>query len=429
MRPGLPLASLLLAFALIGCQSSSKQEAAKPEARPPIPVRVAPVSRGTVDACLQTTGTLKAVRESKVGPKVGGVVERILVEEGASVQEGEPLVVLEGSSFRLAREEAAAALALAEAQLRQILTGNRQEVIEQARGRLQEAQAHLANAELELRRVEKLFETGTVPKKLYDQTVTQHKAAEALFRVAQEGYNMALRGATQEEVQVARAQVDRARASLRRAEQTLADATIYAPFSGVVIKRLANVGEYVSTMGQTPLLFLMAMDPLELELQIPEVNRQDVAPGNLVEIRPDALPGEQFQGKVTEIIPAVDPLSRTFRTVVRIPNRDNRLTPGMFCRVRLSVCKGKEVLRIPRSAVFQEAGQSTVLLLLGDLVRKRAVTLGGSDERHVEVLSGLQEGDLVVVDTEAGIPLEEGTRVEVLPHGPGTPAGQEKESH
>ncbi len=423
MRPGWPLASLLLTLALIGCQPTSKQDAVQPEGRPPVPVQVAAVSRGTVDACLQTTGTLKAVRESKVGPKVGGVVERILVEEGAFVREGEPLVVLEGSSFRLAREEAAAALALAEAQLRQILTGNRQEVIEQARGRLQEAQAHLANAELELRRVERLFETGTVPKKLYDQTVTQHKAAEALFQVAQEAYNMALRGATPEEIQVARAQVERARAALRRAEQTLADATVYAPFSGVVIKRLANVGEYVSTMGQTPLVFLMAMDPLELELQIPEVNRRDVAPGNLVEIRPDALPGEVFEGKVTEIIPAVDPLSRTFRTVVRIPNQGSRLTPGMFCRVRLSVCKGKEVLRVPRSAVFQEAGQSTVLLLLGDLVRKRAVTLGGADERHVEVLSGLQEGDLVVVDTEAGVPLEEGTRVQVLPPGLGSPTG------
>jgi len=419
MRRGSLLASLSLILALIGCHSSSEEKAPRPEDRLPVPVKVAAVGRGTIDACLQTTGTLKAVRESKVGPKVAGTVERILVEEGAFVQEGEPLVVLEGSSFRLAREEAAAALALAEAQLRQILTGNRQELVEQAKGRLEEAQAYLANAELELRRVEKLYETGSVPKKLYDQTVTQHKAAEALFRVAQEAYNMALKGATPEEVQVARAQVDRARAALRRAEQALADVTVYAPFSGVVVKRLANVGEYVSTLGQTPLLFLMAMDPLELELQIPEVNRRDVAVGNPVEIRPDALPGEVFGGKVTEIIPAVDPLSRTFRAVVRIPNQDNRLAPGMFCRVRLSMCKGGEVLRVPRSAVFQEAGQPMVLLLLSDLVRKRGVTLGAADESHVEVLSGLREGDLVVVDSEGGIPLEEGTRVKVLREGSG----------
>jgi multidrug efflux pump subunit AcrA (membrane-fusion protein) len=380
-----------------------------------------------VAACLQTTGTLDPYRESKVGPRIAGTVARVLVEEGGRVKEGDPLVQLDSGGFRLAVEEARAALGVAEAQLKQILTGSRPELIGQAQARLNEAQAHLENAAAERRRVESLFQKSTLPQKSLDQAVAHHEASEAAFRSAQEGLRMAKTGATQEEILVARAQMDLARATLHRAEQALADAEVRAPFSGVVIRRFTNEGEYVTTMGQSPLVLLMAMDPLDLKVQIPEVHLLDVAVGNDVEIRPDALPGQVFHGRVTEIIPAVDPVSRTFRALVRIPNPEGRLSPGMFCRVRLSTCMRDSALRVPGEALFRQAGQTLVYLLQEDRIRKRTVTVGTTDERFVEILSGLREGDRVVVTVEGGASLEEGTRVAIRPapasesnHSPGT---------
>ncbi len=402
-----------LLWILGACHSSSPQDSSTSEAQPPPVVRVAAVDRGPIAACLQTTGTLKAYRESKVGPRIAGNVERVLVEEGARVSEGEPVVLMDSTGLRLARDEAAATMAVAVAQLKQVLTGSRPELIGQAQARLHEAQAHLDNAAAERRRVENLFHKGTVPKKAYDQAVALHEAAEAALQSAREGLRMAKTGATAEEIQVARAQVERARATLQRAEQAVSDAVVRAPFSGVVIRRFANEGEYVATIGQSPLLWMVTVDPMELEVQIPEVNRLDVAAGNAVEIRPDALPGQIFNGQVTEIIPAVDPLSRTFRVVVRIPNQDQRLVPGMFCRVRLSTCQRESGLRLPRSAILHQEGQPQVMLLQGEFIRRRVVTLGPVDERYAEVVSGLQEGDRVVVESEGGAILEEGTKVMV----------------
>ena len=229
---------------------------------------------------------------------------------------------------------------------------------------------------------------------------------------------MARTGATPEEIHVARAHVELARATVHRAEQALADAVVRAPFAAAVVRRFANEGEYVTTMGQTPLMWLMAMDVLELKVQIPEVHRLDVALGNGVEIRPDALPKQVFHGQVTEIIPAVDPLSRTFRVVVRFSNPDQFLTPGMFCRVRLSTCQGGAVLRVPRAALLHREGQHLVHLVQGDLIRRRVVAVGALDEKYGEVLSGLQDGDPVVVEAEGGAILEEGTKVMVRPQEP-----------
>jgi multidrug efflux pump subunit AcrA (membrane-fusion protein) len=410
-----------------GCKPEAEQGDATPREPPPVVVRVIVVDRGDVEVHLETTGTLKAHRESKVGPRISGIVHRVLVEEGMEVKEGDPLIQMDTSELVLIRDEAQAALGVAKAHLARILAGSRPEVVEQARARLKEAEALYQNASAERRRVETLFRKGTVPRKLYDQAVAQHEAAEAALEAAREGLRMALKGATKEEVQVARAEVARAEAALRRAEQALKDAVIRAPFGGVVVRRFVNKGEYVSTVAQTPLLWLMDIDPVELEIQIPEEHCREVAVGSPVEISPDALPGESFQGRVTEIIPVVDPLSRTIRVKVRIPNPNRRLTAGMFCRVRLTVAEKRNVVRVPMQAVIYREGQPVVFLLRGDRVRRRALHLGAVDDRYGEVLSGLKPGDRIVIEGQEV--LEEGMRV-VLASAAGpaspTPASEEK---
>jgi len=369
--------------------------------------------RGPVEARLQTTGTLEPHRESKVGPRVSGIVESTLVEEGMHVKEGEALVALESKHFELARDEAKAALAVAEAQLKNILAGTRYEVTEQARSRLQEARVYLENVSAERSRVEALFRQGALHKKAYDHAVTQHEAAEAALRAAEKGLQMALKGATEEEIQVARAETARVRSALNRAEQVLKDAVVRAPFSGVVVKRFVNKGEYVSTMALTPIAWIMDIDPVELELRIPETRVQEVALGNPVEIYPDALPKKVFQGRVSDIIPVVDPVSRTVRVKARIPNADFQLTSGMFCRARLSTGTRGSVIRIPRAALFRQEGQTLTFLVQGGRVRKRVLTIGAVDEDYAEVLSGLAAGDRAVVEGQEL--LEEGTRVVAKP--------------
>jgi multidrug efflux pump subunit AcrA (membrane-fusion protein) len=335
------------------------------------------------------------------------------------VRAGEPVVILDQSSLLIARDEAEAALAVAKAQLKKVLTGTRQEVVEQARARLNEAQALYDNASSELRRVKRLFEKGTVPKKLYDQAVAQYRAASAQLKAAREGLRMALKGATAEEVEVARAQVARAEVVLRRAEQALKDAVILAPFDGVVVKRFVNPGEYVSTLGKTPLLWLMSMDPIEAEVQIPELRLEEIEVGQPVEVRPDALRGQAFLGMVTKILPRVDPVSRTIKIKVEIPNPDLRLKAGMFCRVEIRAAARKGVVRIPKKALLHEEGQTVVFVRVGDRASKRAVTIGAVDETYAEVLRGLNVGEEVVVEGQHF--LQEGTKITLTSKGQKAP--------
>jgi membrane fusion protein (multidrug efflux system) len=299
---------------------------------------------------IQAAGDLIAKEEATVSTEVGGLVTEILVDEGGAVEKG--TVVLEIDPER-----------------RQLELHSRQ-------ARMARAEAGLREQERETRRVETLGSRDIASEAQRDEAET--------------------------ELQRARSELAEARAQLGLAERALRDASVGAPFPGLIARRHVSQGEFVSP-GQK-LFDLVALDPVEIEFRVAEVDSARVAIGSEIDVRVAPYPEEVFRASVSVISPRIDPATRTLRVKGVLANSDGRLRPGLFARVDLGVSDRSGVAMIPEEAMLQRADGSVAFRLLdGDRVQRRVLTTGLFQDGYVEVVEGLGVGDLVVVRGHASL--------------------------
>jgi multidrug efflux pump subunit AcrA (membrane-fusion protein) len=389
---------VLIGSLLVGgaCRERSS-EARSGEESPAIPVTVATVEERLFSYNVRTVGTLFALHESHIGSKVAGRVAEIYVEESDEVKKGDPLLKLEQEDFRDAMNQAEAAVKAAEAALANVLAGTRKEDIATAK-------AAFELAETEYNRMKDLWETRSIPKARFD-------AAEAQYKTAKETYEKAVRGPREEDINVARAQVDQARAALEVAKTKLADSVLRAPFDGVIVGKYANVGEMV---GPTRVLFReVDISRIKVEADIPETEFAYTRVGTPAFVSVDVYPGEEFQGSVTRVNPSIDPMTRTFHVEMESPNPDGRLKPGMFARLRLEVRQERKpgvpmeaLNRLPATGVYY------AFAVVDGKAQKVNVTLGLREGNWVAIEEGLSVGAQVV--TSGSALLQTGRRVTIV---------------
>lgn len=241
------------------------------------------------------------------------------------------------------------------------------------RAQLQQAQANLSLAESRFRRAQELSKEGFISKQARDEASS--------------------------ELQVQRAAVALAHAQLQKT-------VIQAPFSGLIGLRNVSVGDYISP--GTDLVPLESVDPLKVDFRIPEQFLGQVFPGLRLSVAFDALPGQQRQGEVGAISPVVDVGGRSILLRATVPNSDDALRPGMFARVRLQF-SDNNALTVPETALAP-AGQSQYVFVVRDGVAHRVeVKVGLRRDGRVEIESGLNPDDQVVV---AGLQkISDGARV------------------
>ncbi len=212
--------------------------------------------------------------------------------------------------------------------------------------------------------------------------------------------------------EVISAQIISARENLAMAKQRFNDTVIVAPFSGLIVKRFINKGEFVSTMPPSPLFLIMNTDRVKIEISLPEIHIPRIHIGNPTEVRIDAYPGIIFRGKVSTINTMVDPVSRAFKIKVEILNKDHRLKPGMFARVKIYPTVHKDALIVPFKSVIERKGSMFVFVIEGNTVKLRAIRAGITNEREVEVIYGLKEGENVVIEGHYGMADKTNVQVE-----------------
>lgn len=369
--------AILSALLISGCENFNTEEKipapSQKVAEKPL-VKVASVKRCDICVPILSTGTLFPQHESKIGPKISGTIVKVYVDEGDRVKKGQTLAELERESLLIAERQCEASIRVAEAQLK-------------------EAMAKEENLRKEKARLANLFEKKVISRQRYDDIDTVHSMAKT-------------------RLEVIRAEIVSCKENLAMAEQKLRDTVIVAPFSGFIVKRFVNQGEYVTTMPPTILFLIMNIDMVKTEVGLPELHLASVGMGNPVEITADTFPGVTFKGKISTINPMVDPVSRAFTVKVAIPNRDHRLKPGMFARVKIFPRIHQDALVVPYKAVVWSGGGASVFLLDGDRVSRRRVTVGIDNEREIEVLAGLEEGEEVVIEGHYG--MEDKTTVRVV---------------
>jgi RND family efflux transporter MFP subunit len=281
------------------------------------------------------------------------------VDVGQYVTQGTVLVRLRGVDAGLRLDEAKAAVARAEANVR-----------------LAESQNTLAQRTAE--RYERLLATGDLSREVADQAKTQAETST-------------------QNVATARASLAEAQAQLALAEKAVADIVVDAPFPGFISARNVSVGEYVQP--STPVLKLLKIDPLRLQLVVPSIETSRVSRGQHVTATVDAFPGRVFNGEITAVNPAIVQQSRSLIVEARVPNPDAVLKPGMFAVAQIDQGRTVRTLTVPRAAVIEDANTNSFRVFAIDRenrARLRVVLLAPRQSGDtVRIVSGVKEGERV----------------------------------
>jgi multidrug efflux pump subunit AcrA (membrane-fusion protein) len=367
------------------------------------------VTRRDLSATVTATGTIKAMvgAEVKVGSRIPGRVEQLAVQVGDRVKVGQVIARLEQDDLRAAVEKARADLAADEARLATVRNGARTQEIQAAEAVLRQAEANRLLAQVNVDRYRQLYQDGGIALQVVDTAARDYDVAAAQVHSSREQLSLIREKYTVEDLQYAEAQVQQARAALRIAEANLGYATITSPMSGVVASVSTQQGETVtsgSAAAQAPtFVTIIDLNRLQVDAYVDETDIGKVHVGQEATFSVDAFPDKEFSGKVTAIYPKalIQQNVVTYDVVIAIDNREGLLRPDMTTNTTITVAKREKVLAVPNQAVRREDGDRVVFVQEGDRLVRRPVKTGWKDKTYTEVLSGLKEGERVVVG-EAG---------------------------
>lgn len=372
-------------------------------------VRPALTGTGSSPVQLHANGYIVPEHEIEVASKIAGRVQWIGVEKGDRVRRGQILVRLDDTEARAQLQQAQANLVAAEAKLAELKAGSRPQEVGEARAAFQQAQADASNQDIALRRTTELYRSGIASRAQYDDAVNQAKMAHARLDSARQNLSMVEIGPRTEEITLARAQVDQARAAVTY-QQSLLDATVIrAPISGTVLERDIERGEMISTMnfggssGIKPSAVTLAdLRNVDVQLDISENQIPGVRLHQPALIRLNADSGHTYHGWVREIAPEADRAKATVQVKVRIADPDAALRPEMdtgvdLLRGRTASAPSTPVLLIPASAVRDHS----VFVVENGTAFRRTVETAAAPDDQFRVLSGVRPGDELVLDPPA----------------------------
>ena len=255
----------------------------------------------------------------------------------------------------------------------------------------------------------------------------QLAAIEADLRTEQQRFDRAQelfqqKFISKEALDVQRGAVERLKARVDEARARVAKTVIRAPFSGTAGLRMVSPGAYVKA-GED-VVRLESIGTIKADFRIPEVYVSKVRPGQEIAIRLDAYPGEEFRGRVYAVEPVVEEKTRTVLMRARVPNKGNKLKPGMFVRVAVTMGVRPNAITVPEQALWPQGQDNFVFRVVDGKAALTKVELGNREPGRVEIASGLSSNDVVVI--EGQIKLRDGAPVTVMgapPPGQPQPAG------
>ena len=354
-----------LSAACSGESTTASAESAAPPPAPMIDVAVTRAATGTIQSTLEISGTLAARTRVGVKPKLPGRLERVLVDIGDRVSEGQVVATIDRGEVDAQVDAAIAAVNVAKASI-------------------ESAEAALANAISEHDRAKSLFEAGALPRQRLEAAQTAHRAS-----VAQRD--------------LATATLAQAEAAVRRAREVQRDTTLRAPVSGHIVARNYDAG---AIPGDLPVVVVAEIRQLKLEAGVSELEAGRLKTGMPAIVTVQAKPGEKFSGELAAIGPEVDPRNRHFQIEVRVANPEGALLAGMYASARLVLASADNAITLPREAVIAREGKRVVLKVDGDKVTAVPVVEGLTDGHRVQIVSGLDAGATVLADARRQLPAD-----------------------
>ncbi|HWQ53627.1 MAG TPA: efflux RND transporter periplasmic adaptor subunit [Bryobacteraceae bacterium] len=379
---------------LAGCNKQAPVQAKQDTG--PVKVRTAQVVTRELQRDVESVGSLFPYEEVVISSEIDGRVEAVSADLGDRVSTGQVLV-------RVSDEEQKYLVAQNEAQLRQALE---RLGLKDAKDRVKDiretpevrrAQAELFDAEQRYKRVRELVDQQIASRQDLDQAL-------ARFQSLQAAYDTTL-NQTRNLIQ----DVERTKAILDLQRKKLRDTSIRAPFPAQVKERLVNVGQFVRS--NTPVFSLVKTDPIRLRIEAPERMSPWIKVGQVADVSLEAYPERKFQGKIWRISPTVEQTKRTFIVEALIANGQNELKPGSYAKARIHTDKVDRIKLVPRRSVNYVFGSNKAYIVKNGVIETRDVKIGDTFGEQIEIIEGLEEGQVVATTQLAR--LDNGSKVVV----------------
>jgi membrane fusion protein (multidrug efflux system) len=344
--------AVTLAFA--GCSKTPAADTGGGESAAVVEVTLTKVTRADISQMITISGNIMALpnQDVKVSSLVAGRVADLSVAEGDHVTAGQVIAKIDDGPLR--------------------------DQLQQAEAGVSQAQANLDNAKLERAREETLFARGITARKDLEIARTQEAVTQAALRQAE-------------------AVVSLARLQLSRAE-------VHSPIGGTVLKRFASVGEQVDGTAAQPLVEVAERGEVELFANVPAPYLVRFRAGEALEVVSDAVPGKTFHGHVTAVSPSVDPTTNVGLVRIRLANEGGLLRLGMFLNAQVPLETHAKALVVPPQAIYKDQeGQVHVYRVDGDAATSVPIKLGIETPDRDEIISGVNEGDTIILTGGYGL--------------------------
>lgn len=380
--------SLLLCclWTLCTIPSVLAQQRPREEASAPRQVKVTPAAQKPLERTTVAFGSLAAFDQATVSVKVPGRLQSITVDLGSVVRRGQTIVQIDPQDYQLRVQQAEAALAQARTRLGLPSAGSKDakdQVDPEQTNTVRQARVLADEARNNRDRLKTLFEQGVIARAQLD-------TAEASYKVALTRLDEA-----REEIHNRLAVLAQRRSEFEIARQQLTDTTITAPFDGAIQEKRASVGEYLGA--GAPLATIVRMNPLRLRAEVPEREAPQIRVGQKVRVTTEG-DNTVHDGHIARLSPTITPQNRMLVVEAEVANSSSALRPGSFARAEIVTDDHSMSLTVPTRAILTFAGVEKVLVVKDGKTVEKPITIRRRTTEWAEVVSGINAGELVVLE-------------------------------
>ncbi|HEY0375656.1 MAG TPA: efflux RND transporter periplasmic adaptor subunit [Pyrinomonadaceae bacterium] len=392
-----------------------------------VSVRVGRAERRTIAAEVSSLGTITPREQATVSPKISAQISEMRLLKNAVVRAGDVLAVLEARDLRAQRAEAQAALNEARLTLRGLTSGSIPQQDAQAERDLRDARANVENARALYDRRRALYAQGGIALKEVEAARLALTTAEDNLKLAERTFTLRKSAINPNDRSLAETRVVQAQDRVAALDAQLSYAVIRAPITGVVTEQFQYQGEFASP--GTRLVTISDISEVIVKAQFADTVVAHLKVEDPVTVLPTDLPGARMSGKVTLISRSADPLNRNVEVWADLGNGAGRLRAGSAAQVVVAAERTEDAVVVPAAAVTLEASnadEGTVMVVdAANVAHETKVTVGIRTPEVVQIVSGLQGGEAVVVEGNYALP--DGAKVEINEDAEGEEKDEKKD--
>jgi len=394
---------------------------------PVVSVKVAKAEKDTIAAQVVAVGTIWPREKSDVGVKISAQIRKIALLKNKVVRAGEVIALLESRDLQAQRAEAVAALNQERANERSVTTGTIPQTNAQDQKTLRDARAKAATARATFERRRILYEKGGISKKDLETSQLDLTTAENELRLAEQTVTLRATSLNPNDRALAAARVAQAQQHLATLDAQLSYATIRAPITGIVTDQFQYQGEFAAAGGK--LVTIADISEVIVKAPFADTVAAELKVGDPAAVLPTDTSSEEMKGRITLLSRSSDPTNRTVEVWVTLANGAGKLRANGAAQVTISANSKSDAVVVPASAVTLDASnadEGTVMVVdAASVAHETRVTVGIRTKDKIEITSGLQGGETVVI--EGNFSLADGTRVEVAKDEPAPDAKKPEE--